>query len=202
MLKSFFKKNVEEKKKMRGQNSYIPPRAFHEFQFDLFFINDLPDQKFKVGSLMIDAFSKYMVVMPIKSKSEGDVAGHAQYSERGIRTFKDGLYKRVEADEKKGKTNIQWTDYIFEILLTYNNKNIHSTTKFTPSQAKLPKHEFEVELNMSLQAKRNRTYPEIEVGDSVKIMRKKGISEKERTSHWLKTPQTVKRIDKKLGQNY
>ena len=33
-------------------------------------------------------------------------------------------------------------------------------------------------------------------------MRKKGISEKERTSHWLKTPQTVKRIDKKLGQNY
>ena len=89
---------------------------------------------------------------------------------------------------KKGKTNTQWTDYIFEILLTYKNKNIHSTTKFTPSQAKLPKHEFEVKLNISLQAKRNRTYPEVEVGDSVKTMRKKGISEKERTSHWLKPP--------------
>ena len=38
-----FKKNVEDKRKTRGQNSYIPPRAFHEFQFDLFFINDLPD---------------------------------------------------------------------------------------------------------------------------------------------------------------
>ena len=246
-VEEFFKKNVEKKRKMRGQNSYIPPRAFHEFQFDLFFINDLPDQKFKVGSLMIDAFSKYMVVIPIKSKSEGDVAsaliegfskmggkckilytddegalntksiqhylkehniehhrtrGHAQYSERGIRTFKDALYKRVEADEQKGKPNIQWTDYILEILLTYNNKNIHSTTKFTPSQAKLPKHEFEVKLNMSLQAKRNRTYPEVEVGDSVKIMRKKGISEKERTSHWVRIPQKVKRIDKKLGQTY
>ena len=33
-------------------------------------------------------------------------------------------------------------------------------------------------------------------------MRKKGISEKERTSHWVRTPQKVKRIDKKLGQNY
>ena len=33
-------------------------------------------------------------------------------------------------------------------------------------------------------------------------MRKKGISEKERTSHWLKTIETVKRIDRKLGQNY
>ena len=44
--------------------------------------------------------------------------GHAQYSERGIRTLKDALYKRVEADEKKGKTNIQWTDYILEVVLT------------------------------------------------------------------------------------
>ena len=127
--------------------------------------------------------------------------GHAQYSERGIRTFKDALYKRVEADEKKGKPNIQWTDYILGILLTYNNKTIHSTTKFTPSQAKLPKNEFEVKLNVSLQAKKSRVYPEVDVGDSVKIMRKKGISEKERTSHWVRTPQTVKRIDKKLGQN-
>ena len=33
-------------------------------------------------------------------------------------------------------------------------------------------------------------------------MRKKGISEKERTSHWVRTPQKVKRIDKKLGQSY
>ena len=31
---------------------------------------------------------------------------------------------------------------------------------------------------------------------------KKGISEKERTSHWVKTPQTVRKIEKKLGQNY
>ena len=246
-VEEFFKKNVEEKRRPRGENSFIPKQAMWEFQFDLFFINDIPDQKFRVGAITIDVFSKFMVIVPIKSKNEGDVAsaliegfnkmggkpkllytddetalstksiqdylkehniehhrtrGHAQFSERGIRTFKDALYKRVEADEKKGKTNIQWTDYILEILLTYNNKNVHSTTKFTPSEAKKPKNEFEVRLNISLQAKRNRTYPEIEVGDSVKIMRKKGISEKERTSHWLKTPQTVKRIDKKLGQNY
>ena len=34
------------------------------------------------------------------------------------------------------------------------------------------------------------------MGDSVKIMRKKG------TSHWVRIPQKVKRIDKKLGQTY
>ena len=33
-------------------------------------------------------------------------------------------------------------------------------------------------------------------------MRKKGISGKDKTSYWVRTPQAVKRIDKKLGQNY
>ena len=33
-------------------------------------------------------------------------------------------------------------------------------------------------------------------------MRKKGISEKERSSHWLKTKQTITKIEKKLGQDY
>ena len=73
-VEEFFKRNIEEKRKMRGENSFIPKKAMWEFQFDLFFVNDIPDQKFKVGAIMIDAFSKYMVVIPIKSKSEGDVA--------------------------------------------------------------------------------------------------------------------------------
>ena len=79
---------------------------------------------------------------------------------------------------------------------------VSSTTKMTPLEARKKKNEFEVKLNISLQAKRSRTYPEIEVDDNVKIMRKKGISEKERTSHWVRTPQKVNRVDKKLGQNY
>ena len=79
---------------------------------------------------------------------------------------------------------------------------VSSATKMTPLEARKKKNQFEVKLNISLQAKRNRTYPEIEVGDRVKMMRKKGISEKERTSHWLNTPQQVMRIDKQLAQNY
>ena len=246
-VEEFFTKNVEEKRKMRGENSYIPPHSFFEFQFDLFFINDIPDQKFNAGALIIDVFSKFMVVVPIKSTKEGDVAsglieclnktggkpkllytddepalssnsiqqylkeenikhhrtrGRANFAERAIRTIKDALYKRVEADEKKGKTNIQWTDYIFEILLTYNNKKVHSTTGFTPSQAKLPKNEFAVKLHINLNAKRTRMYPELSVNDEVKVMRKKGISEKERSSHWLKNKQTITKIDQKLGQKF
>ena len=234
---------------MRGENSFIPPHSFFEFQVDLFFIsaNDLPDQKFRIGLICIDIFSKYLIVVPIKSKEPPDVLaglmesitkmdgkpkmlytdeegsfysktimeyleqekiaihrtrGHPAFAERAIRTTKDQLYKRIEADEKKGKTNIQWTDYIFEILLTYNNKKVHSATGFTPSQAKLPKNEFAVKLHVTLNAKRTRMYPELNVNDEVKVIRKKGISEKEKTSHWLKNKQTVTKIDKNLGQKY
>ena len=73
-VEEFFRKNVEQKKQLRGQNSFIPPHPFYEFQMDLFFINDLEEQKFRVGLLMIDIFTKYMVVVPIASKGEGDIA--------------------------------------------------------------------------------------------------------------------------------
>ena len=39
--------------------------------------------------------------------------GHPAFSERFIRTFKDKLFKRIEADENRGKQHIQWIDYIF-----------------------------------------------------------------------------------------
>ena len=135
---------------------------------------------------MIDDFDKFMHVVPMNSKQEGDVASgmidclnkmskkpdiiytddegalnkeaiqeclmdekiehhrtkaHPNFSERAIRTFKDLLYRRVEAEEKKKKQNIQWTDYTFEILLTYNN---HSATGFTPKEARKPSNQFKV----------------------------------------------------------
>ena len=87
-------------------------------------------------------------------------------------------------------------------MLTYNDKMVSSTTKFTPKQARLKKNELEVKLNIASQAKRTRLYPELDVGDRVKVMRKKGITEKENTSHWLKTIQKITRIQSKLGQKY
>ena len=47
----------------------------------------------------------------------------------------------------------------------------------TPLEAREKDHELEFK-DISLQAKRNRTYPELEVGDSVNMMLKKGIRQK------------------------
>ena len=51
-----------------------------------------------------------------------------------------------------------------------------------------------------MNAKRNRLYPDIGTGDKVKIFRKKGVGEKERTSTWSANTYTVERIEK-LNQN-
>ena len=248
-VKAWFEKNIERKKPMSGFNSFIAPHSFYEFQIDLFFItnNDLKNQKFRIGLAMIDVFSKYAVVVPIKSKQPPDLLagimeginkmgkapeliysdeegslnssvlkeyfdkekietyqtrGHSSFSERYIRTFKNMLFKRVEADEKKGKENIQWTDYIFEIMLTYNNKMVHSATGLTPKEAKKPENELKVKANIAMNATKTRKYPDLEKGDKVKIFRKKDKLDKERKSNWLKEIQTIDDIKTVLGQKY
>ena len=128
--------------------------------------------------------------------------GHPNFAERFIRTFKDMLFKRVEADIKKGKQNIQWVNYIFQIMVTCNDKMKHSSTQFTPKEARNKRNEYAVKLNLELRALKNRKYPELNVGDEVKVMRKKAITEKERSSRYLKETFKVKRIEEKLGQTY
>ena len=246
-INEFFKNNVEQKRKPVGQNSFVAPHSAYEYQMDLFFINDMGEQKFKVGMLMIDIFDKFMSVVAIKSKTEGDVAsgmieclnkmgkrpkiiytddegalsteaiqkylkdeniqhhrtrGHPNFAERAIRTFKDMLYKRVEVDEKKGKGDIQWTDYILEILLTYNNQMKHSATGLTPKDARKPSNQFKVKLNITMKGKKNRVYPELDVGDEVKIFRKRKPNEKERVGNYSQNIYTIESIENKLGQNY
>ena len=246
----FFRKNVEIKKKPRGQNSFVAPYNNHTYQLDLFFISseDIETtQKFRAGLVLIDVLSKYAVVVPIKSKTPPDIIagtmeglqkmkakpkiiytddergiasadfkeyvdgegielyrtrGHPAFAERFIRTFKDKLFKRVEHDEKKGKANIQWVDYIFEIMITYNNKDVHSSINMTPNEARKERNEFKAKLNVSVKARKEKIYPPLEVGDRVKILRKKAITEKERTSHFLQGEYTVEAINTKLNQKY
>ena len=193
---------------------------------------------------MIDIFTKYISITPIKSKSEGDVAAglieclhkmkknpeiiysddetslntnaiqtylkennikhiitrsHAWVAERAVRTIKDMLYKRIDNSKSD---NPQWTDYIFEILLTYNNKLKHSATKYTPKEARESKNELNVKLNLILHKKHTRTYPILEVGSKVKIFRKKRTGEKERTSHFSDNVYEVEKIITSLGQTF
>ena len=60
----------------------------------------------------------------------------------------------------------------------------------------------DVKLKLSMNAKKNRIYPELDVGDTVKILRKRKPNEKERVGNFTQNRYTIERIDKKLGQQY
>ena len=60
-------------------------------------------------------------------------------------------------------------DLIYPILLTYNNKLVHSATEMTPKEATKPENELNAYVNMKLKAKHSRRYPVLSLGDKVHI---------------------------------
>ena len=124
---------------------------------------------------------------------------HAHFVERFIRTFKFMLRKRIDHDLEQGKTNIQWTDYVFQILLTYNNKNQHSSIDMTPAEATKKDNHIDVKVNLDVRAKHGRPYPEIKMGDLVKIMLKYNKMRKEHNPLFSKVKYEVESIQEKHG---
>ena len=87
-------------------------------------------------------------------------------------------------------------------MVTYNYKDVHSATGLVPNKAREKDNELRAKVNIASKARKERLYPKLMVGDTVKILRKKAITEKERTSHFLKGEYTVESIDEKLNQKY
>ena len=103
---------------------------------------------------------------------------HSVFAERMIRTFKNMVYKRI------GKSEKPWYEFIYPILLTYNNLMIHNTIKMSPNDARKESNKLKVKMNLELHAKHTRSYPPLAVGDSVKVYKKKDKLDKERVSSW------------------
>ena len=161
---------------------------------------------------MVDIFTKYTVVIPIKSRSIPEVndaiekaitkmgkkpmtiysdnegafvsnemkryfeekgirhlttLGHAPVAERQIKTIKHMVYQTIE------KTGQTWHEVLFPVLLTYNNKMEHSTIKMTPKEAMKPVNQFTAKLNLELKRINSITHPNTNVGDFVKVYKKK-----------------------------
>ena len=106
------------------------------------------------------------------------------------------IYKRVE------KSGEKWHEVLYAVLLTYNQKLVHSSTKFTPAEAMKPQNHLDVKLNLELRAEHKRKYPDVKVGDFVKVYRKKDKLQKERVPLWSKETFKVVDIVESMGQEF
>ena len=122
--------------------------------------------------------------------------GHAPVAERQIRTIKSMIYKRIE------HTKQNWWEVMYQVLFTYNNKMVHNVTKFTPVEAMKPSNTAEVKFNLELKKRASRKYPDISVGSSVRIFKKKDKLDKERISNWTDNKYKVTEIQESMGQKF
>ena len=53
-----------------------------------------------------------------------------------------------------------------------------------------------------MKGKKNRVYPDLDVGDEVKVFKKRKPNEKERVGNWSQNIYTIEKVENKLGQNY
>jgi hypothetical protein len=70
------------------------------------------------------------------------------------------------------------------------------------NDARQKKNELEVKLNMEMHRSKKRKYPEVHVGDTIRIFKKKDKFNKERVPTWSKTKHTVERIDDDNTQDF
>ena len=124
---------------------------------------------------------------------------HAPVAERQIRTFKDMIYKRLEAPKNEGK---QWFELLDQVLLTYNRQRVHSSTQMTPHEARQNNNQQVVKFNLELKRQHGRKYPEISVGDTVKVYKKKDKLDKERVSNYWPKKYKVEAIETSFGQKF
>ena len=262
-VESWYDANVLKRGHAQGvnKNSFVAPHKGYEYQIDLFFVKDLDaEQKYTIGFVMIDVFTRYAVVLPVENKlgptlkdaiekgiremrkgqgvkqpellyGDGEGAwdkgyeiknyleregikmyitrNHGAFAERFIRTFKNMLYKRMDSiqPEKRSEDHIkeqggidQWYSYIPQIMVTYNTILDHSSLGMTPKNASRESNAVDVKTHLELKAIKNRKYPELSIGDTVHIRRKRKVGEKERFAPWGELYHKVIDIQTELGQ--
>ena len=85
----------------------------------------------------------------------------------------------------------------------YNIKNKHRITGMTPAEAKKTSSEVDAKMAMELVARRGRRFPILQIGDVVRILRKKkAVGDKEFMSQFKPGEQTVESISENFGQKF
>ena len=85
--------------------------------------------------------------------------------------------------------------------MKYIFKSVHSSIGLTPSNAEKPENQFYVKTNLEIHRINKRKYPEIQIGNYVKVYRKKDKLDKEHVPVWSTIKYKVENITQSFGQD-
>ena len=108
------------------------------------------------------------------------VVDKAHTVERFNRTLKENIQTRLDAmDLSRDK----WTSQLEAVGNKYNN-TVHSTIKMSPNDARKEGNKLTASFNIWAQSKKDRVYPELKVGDEVRVMLTKDSKTKGYMPKW------------------
>ena len=102
--------------------------------------------------------------------------------ERFNRTLKHNTMLRLDA---MNLDRFKWVDQVKPIIDKYNN-TIHASIEMSPNDAKKPGNQLMVSYNIWNKAKRTRQYPDLKVGDDVRVKTIKDSKTKGYDPKWSK----------------
>ena len=137
-------------------------------------------------------------------------AGTAYFVERFNRTFKNRMADRLSyllksrrvkgKQPEEDKTQYQWTDLIPYVLKEYNTKNKHRITGMTPVEARKPSSEADAKAGMEMAATFGRKFPILQVGDTVRTLKKKKLGDKDFMDKFKPGKHKVEIMSENCGQ--
>ena len=108
------------------------------------------------------------------------VVDKAHTVERFNRTLKENIHRRLNA---MGLDPDKWTSQLEAVVNKYNN-TVHSTIKMTPNDARKDSNKLTTSFNIWAKSKKDRVYPELKVGDEVRVMLTKDSKTKGYMPKW------------------
>ncbi len=116
-------------------------------------------------------------------------------------SLKERLKHKIKGKQPRtDKTKYQCSDLTPQVMTEYDTTNKHRITGMTPVEARKPSSEADAKMAMSMVAIRGRTFPILQVGDIVRILKKKKLGDEAFMEQFKAGKNTVESISENFGQ--